>query len=215
MKQNKWEYGGVYRQYNMDGVISLPKDSQVKVCDITKELPEFMLKADTLFIDPPCSTGNLRTFHTKSDQILEYDFQHFINKLFECIDIIAPKYLFLEVFKSNKLDFLKIVESKFKNVVVYDSFYYNNRKNKCYIIQATNEELNKYYENLNDIDEEKAIKWICQNHQYDCIGDLCMGRGLVGKYAYLNGKSFVGTELNKKRLAVLIDFINQHERDGT
>jgi hypothetical protein len=39
-----------------------------------------------------------------------------------------------------------------------------------------------------------------------------MGMGLVGKYAYLAGKSFVGTELNKKRLAVLVDFIAKREK---
>ena len=39
------------------------------------------------------------------------------------------------------------------------------------------------------------------------IGDLCMGRGLVGVNAYKNGKRFVGTELNHKRLAVLLERI--------
>ena len=34
-----------------------------------------------------------------------------------------------------------------------------------------------------------------------------MGRGLVGVNAYKNGKRFVGTELNHKRLAVLLERI--------
>jgi hypothetical protein len=41
-----------------------------------------------------------------------------------------------------------------------------------------------------------------------------MGRGLVGKYAYLNKKSFAGTELNPKRLAVLVDFIKKQTNNG-
>ena len=36
-----------------------------------------------------------------------------------------------------------------------------------------------------------------------------MGRGLVGYNSFINNKPFVGTELNKKRLAVLIDRIKK------
>ena len=36
-----------------------------------------------------------------------------------------------------------------------------------------------------------------------------MGRGLVGKYSAMNDKKFVGTELNKKRLAVLVDYMKE------
>ena len=53
-----------------------------------------------------------------------------------------------------------------------------------------------------------AIMWVCKNEEYDCMGDLCIGQGLVGVNAYKNGKRFVGTELNHKRLAVLLDRIS-------
>jgi hypothetical protein len=214
MSQSKWEYGGVYHQYNMQDVIDLPNNSKLKVCDLTKEMPDFMLQADTLFIDPPCSLGNLKTFHTKADRKLEYTFDAFTKALFERIEQINPKHLFIEVFKSNKDAFLEIVKAKYKSVSVYESFYYNKKQNKCFILHATNETENQYYEALQNIDEEKAIKWICENHKFDCIGDLCMGRGLVGKYAYLNKKSFAGTELNPKRLAVLVDFIKKQTNNG-
>lgn len=59
------------------------------------------------------------------------------------------------------------------------------------------------------MDEEDVIAWICENVDFNCIGDLCMGRGLVGKHAFNNNKPFVGTELNKKRLAVLVDYITK------
>ena len=42
---------------------------------------------------------------------------------------------------------------------------------------------------LDYLDEEDIIKWICENENYDIIGDLCMGRGLVGWYAYQAGKN--------------------------
>lgn len=207
---NKWEYGGVYHQYNMDGTINLPNDSKVKVCDLTIEMPDFMKEADTLFIDPPCSQGNLTTFYTKADMSVNNGFENFYKLLFQRIGEINPKHLYLEVFASNYDKFLSECKLRFTNVIVYKSFYYNNIKNNCWILHCSNVGI-AYNNNLENIDEEKIIKHICQSTEYDCIGDLCMGRGLVGKYAYLASKKFVGTELNKKRLAILIDFINKKE----
>ena len=58
---------------------------------------------------------------------------------------------------------------------------------------------------LDRVDEEDIIQWVCANENYECIADLCMGRGLVAVNAAKNKKSFVGTELNPKRLAVTLE----------
>ena len=199
---------GFYDKYNMTEIIKLPNKSKVKVCDLILEMPEFMKEADILFIDPPCSQGNLTSFYTKADQQNLNEYIIFYKSLFKRIDEIKPKILFLEVFKNNLFSFLEECRQRYKYIIYYNSLYYNNKKNKCWIIQATNEKL--YYSELENLDEEKIIKWICENIDFDCIGDLCMGKGLVGKYAYLNNKKFVGIELNKKRLAILVDFIRNN-----
>lgn len=202
---NKWEYKGFYKKYNMRGIIDLPNNSKIKVCDLILEMPDFMKEADIIFCDPPCNQGNLTSFYTKANQQNLNEYKDFYNALFKRIDEINPRLLFLEVFKNNIDLFLKECEKRYLYVNYYNSMYYNNKKNKCWIIQATNEKI--YYPELENLDEEKTIKWICKNINFTCIGDLCMGKGLVGKYAYLNNKKFVGIELNKKRLALLIDFI--------
>jgi hypothetical protein len=184
----------------------------VKVCDLINKMPNFMKRANILFIDPPCSQGNMTSFYTKADKINNNKYELFYKSLFKRIDEIKPDLLFLEVFKSNKDIFFQKCKDIYKYIFVYDSFYYNNKKNKCWIIQASNK-INKKYD-INNIDEEKVIKWICKNIKYNCIGDLCMGTGLVGKYSYLNKKSFVGIELNKKRLAILVDFIYNKEKQN-
>ncbi|MFB9121007.1 hypothetical protein ACFFUE_07370 [Bergeyella porcorum] len=209
---SNWEYKGVYKKYNMEGIISLPNDSKLQVCDLIDTMPDFMKEADTLFIDPPCNQGNLTSFYTKNDSEKTRDFTTFYNKLFERIDEIAPKHLFFEIFASNYDLFLSECKKRYQNIIIYESFYYNKKSNKCWIFHCSNEPIHKN-EAMNNIDEEKAIKYICENHSYNCIGDLCMGTGLVAKYAYLNGKKFVGTELNKKRLALVVDFINQKEQN--
>jgi methylase of polypeptide subunit release factors len=63
------------------------------------------------------------------------------------------------------------------------------------------------------MDEEDIITWICEHEDYSCIGDLCIGRGLVGVHATKNGKKFVGTELNHKRLSVLLENLAKSGRD--
>ena len=208
MANNNWEYGGVYKNHDMEGVIELPNNSKVKVCDWIKELPEFMKQADTLFIDPPWNQGNVNTFYTKAD--LEWqnlNFTQFTAELFKRIDEILPQFLFIEMGKEFLGDYLVECKKRYKYVTFYNSTYYKKKENKCYVIHGTNNHKHRRYKELEDMDEENIIAWLCQHHNYDCIGDLCMGRGLVGKGAFRNGKSFVGTELNKKRLAVLVDFI--------
>lgn len=208
-----WEYGGIYHEYDMEGTIHLPNDSKVQVCDWIEFMPEFMKEADTLFVDPPWNMGNVNTFYYKADKehLSGFDFLRFSEYLFLRIDQIGPKYLFLEMGKQFLAYYLTECQKRYKYVTFYNSSYYHKKDNKCYVIHATNDSKHKRYKELEDMDEEDIIAWLTKNHQYDCIGDLCMGRGLVGKGAFLNGKKFVGTELNKKRLAVLVDFIEKQK----
>ena len=208
---SNWEYKGIYKKYNMEGIIEMPNNSKLQVCDLTVEMPEFMKQADTLFIDPPCSMGNLRTFYTKSDIECNQEFKAFFNSLFQRIDEIAPKYLFLELFKISRNLFIEECKKRYTSVVEYNATYYHSKKNTCYVIHCTNEKENTNYPELEGKDEEDIIKWICKNHNYSCIGDLCMGTGLVAKYAFDNKKQFVGTELNKKRLALVVDYIQNNQ----
>lgn len=202
-----WNYNDFYKKYNMDGVIEIGTGI-VKVHDIFDPLPSFMTKADVIFCDPPCSLSNINSFYTKADiNEKKNEYNSFVKRFFEHISIIKPKIVFLEVFKSNKETFIIETKKIFKNIKIYNSTYYHKKECKCYIIVASNDDVIDYpFENL---DEQEIIKYICQKTEYNCIGDLCMGKGLVGFYANEAKKKFVGTELNKKRLAVLIERINK------
>lgn len=208
-----WDYGGLHRVHDMTGEIALPNNSRVAVCDWTQgELPAFMREADTLFVDPPWNLGNVNTFYTKADKAhVAFDFLEFSRRLWERIDEIAPKFLFLEMGKEYLGWYLERARERFKYVTFYNSTYYRKAANKCYVVHATDDHRCRRYAELEDLDEASIIEWLCRNHKYQCIGDLCMGMGLVGKHAYLAGRRFVGTELNPKRLAVLVDFIQKEE----
>lgn len=206
-----WEYKGIYKEYDMDGIIDLPYGSKVKACDWLLEMPEFMKEADTLFIDPPWNKGNANSFYTKANKKhVVFDFVKFSKSLLSRIDEVSPKTLFIEMGKEYLSWYIEECKRRYKYITFYNSMYYKKKGNKCYVIHATNNHATRRYRELEDLDESEIIGWICTNHQYHCIGDLCMGRGLVGKYAFLNNKKFVGIELNKKRLAILVDFIRNN-----
>ncbi len=211
-----WSYGGAYLRHNMNGIIELPNASKVMACDWTLTLPEFMKEADTLFIDPPWNLGNVKSFYTKAEQPYHgMAFLDFMTVLWQRIDAIAPTTLFLEMGKQHLAQCLISAEARYPYVTFYNSTYFKKSENKCYVIHATQDRKHKRYRILEDLDEADIIAWICQHHAYRCIGDLCMGRGLVGRHAFLSGQSFVGIELNQKRLAVLVEFIASHSLKRT
>lgn len=201
-----FDYRGFYKKYDMNGEIHIGTGI-VKVHDIFDELPIFMKGADCLFVDPPCSEGNMKSFYTKSGKEKRNNINLFNGRLFELIDEINPKHLFIETFAANNETIFNRLSERYI-VKEFPSYYYGNKKNNCFIFYATVEE-NEF--ELPYLDEEKIIEFICQNLDFETIGDLCMGKGLVGFYANKHNKKFAGTELNEKRLACLIEHINQNK----
>ena len=208
---SKWEYGEAYKDYPVDSNgYEFSCGSKIAVHNIFDPLPEFTKQADLVFVDPPWNLGNLNTFYTKADRDdRQSDFERFYTRLFECIREIDPHTCYVEVGKEYLAEFIIEMKKRFKCVTFYNSTYYRRKDNMCYVIRGS---YKRKKLPLDYVDEEKIIEWICANEEYDCIGDLCMGRGLVGWYANRHGKRFVGTELNHKRLSVLIKRIEEGKR---
>ena len=206
----KWEYGGSYLNYPIKPAVPYIIDKNIIMAsDLIDELPDFMKKADILFIDPPWNLRNLNTFYMKARLMPKVEsYEEFYEILFKRIGEIKANLCFLEIGKEYLADFIKEMKKLYKHVTFYNSTYYNNSKNLCYIVQGSEKRLNL---KLDGMDEEKIIEFICKNLQYECIGDMCMGRGLVGFNSYLNNKNFVGIELNHKRLSVLLENISKRK----
>lgn len=207
---SKWEYGEAYKRHPVspDETICFADGSKVKVHDIFYRLPEFMAQADLVFVDPPWNLGNLNTFYTKAELDERHDsFKAFYERLFYCIgNFIYPRTCYVEVGKQHLADFIMEMRRIYKHVTFYNSTYYHNKKNLCYVVRGSHKRKTLP---LDYMDEEDIISWICANEDYDCIGDPCMGLGLVGRYAYENNRRFVGTELNHKRLSVLVEELSE------
>ncbi|MDD5486374.1 MAG: hypothetical protein PHW65_02315 [Dehalococcoidales bacterium] len=202
---SKWNYGDAYLRHPIgEGQMAVFEDgSMLKVHDIFDPLPEFMLAADLVFVDPPWNRGNLNTFYTKAGRTdYQSSFALFYRRLFECIAEIRPHTCYVEVGKEYLGEFLLEMKQFYKAVTFYNSTYYHRKENMCYVVRGGQKRKKLH---LDYMDEEGVIAWVCENEDYNCIGDLCMGRGLVGINAYKNGKRFVGTELNHRRLSVLLE----------
>lgn len=194
----KFDYGKAYEDYPVDDY-TFPDGSRLKVHNVFDQTPDFMKESDLLFVDPPWNKGNLRSFYTKNEDILEDSYEDFYHRIFEVIREIDPKTAYIEIGKEYLADFIIEMRKLFKYVTFYNSSYYHSGKNYCYVIRGSR----KFRApKLDGMDEEDIIRWICENEDYQVIADPCMGQGLVAFYSSKAGKRFVGTEMNPKRLAV-------------
>lgn len=198
-----WNYGDAYKRHPCEkGTVVFADGSRVKCHDIMRPLPRFMYDADLIFTDSPWNTGNLRSFYTKAAIPPKTDFPAFMARLFRCVGDISSKTCYLEIGKDFLADYVTRMRRIYPYVAMYNSSYYHRPDNFCYIVRGSKAAKKPRLDNM---DEEDIIAWVCAHEDFTCVGDLCMGRGLVGAYANQNGKRFVGTELNHRRLSVLIE----------
>ena len=200
---SKWLYGDAWESFPIrEGEVwGLPDSgSRVAVHNIYDPLPAFMRQADLVFVDPPWNLGNLNTFYTKAGrQDYRPAFAEFADVLFQRIGEIGPRTCYIEIGRQGVADFVRRLGQLYPVVQQWAVTYY--RKHPTWIIRG-GAGLGPL--DLHGIDEADAIYNIAQHETSTCIGDLCMGRGLVGLAAYRAGKPFVGTELNQRRLACLL-----------
>lgn len=93
------------------------------------------------------------------------------------------------------------LRKQFKYVTFYNNTYFHNKKNKCYLIRASNKAKKP---DLDWMDEEDAIYKLTEWEDYKCLCDFVLGRGLMAKAAHKAGNPFVGGEMNHKRLSCVL-----------
>ena len=201
----KWRYGDAWEQFPIEAgeVWGLPDGSRVAVHDIFDPLPAFMGAADLLFVDPPWNQGNLTAFYTKAYRDDYQDWSDFEAVLFQRIRDADPMTCYLEIGNQNVDAWYARLGTLFRHLQRWPVVYY--RKHPTNILRGSREAPIDH--DFAGLDEAQAIKRIAQIEEYHVFGDLCMGQGLVGVAAYEAGKPFVGTELNKRRLANLMQKI--------
>lgn len=196
----RWRYGNAWEKFPIrPGEVWKAGTGKVAVGDLFQELPGIVSEADLLFIDPPWTTGNLRSFYTKAEKDERPTFEAFAQALFHQIDVIRPHTCFIEMGRERVDEIFERLPFPIKQR--WPVTYY--KKHPCWLLRGSTraETLVDY----TGMDEEDCIHRLAHVEVYQTIGDICMGRGLVGVAAFQRGRSFVGTELNERRLACLLE----------
>lgn len=198
----EWKYGDAWEGFPIQaGEIWGTELGRVAVHNLFEPLPEFMLDADLIFIDPPWNLGNLNTFYTKAGRSdYQSKFEDFADAVFQRIKDIDPRTCFVEIGNQNAEDWKHRLAAQFPIAQAWPVTYY--RKHPCWILRGSHVSPTRF--DYSGMDEAKVIQHVGAHEDYQVIGDFCMGRGLVGLAAHDSGNRFVGTELNPRRLACLL-----------
>lgn len=197
-----WKYGDSWERFPIQSgqIWGLENGSRVAVHNIFDPLPPWM-RADLIFVDPPWNQGNLNSFYTKAGRSDYQNFNSFSGILFQRLAEIGAQTVYIEIGNHAVAAWMERLGAMFSHVQHWPVLYY--RKHPTNILRGSRTSPISY--DFTGIDEAKCIQIVAEIEQYKMIADPCMGRGLVGLAAYKAGKPFVGTELNKRRLACLLD----------
>lgn len=198
----KWKYGDAWEYFPIEPgqVWGLPDGSRVAVHDIFEPLPEFMLFADLVFVDPPWNQGNINAFYTKAGRGDYQEFNNFVDVLFLRLSEINAATTYIEIGRQYVGSLYKRLGGQYRYLQRWQVVYY--RKYPTWLIRGSH--VGEIAYDFTGIDEARCIQIIAEIETYRVMGDPCMGQGLVGLAAHRVGKPFVGTELNKRRLANLL-----------
>jgi hypothetical protein len=203
----EWKYGNAWDLFPIkEGEIwGIPGRAMVAVHNLFEPLPAWV-RPDLLFVDPPWNLGNVNSFYTKAGREDYLDtFSQFTDAFFGRVTEINPQTVYIEIGKQNVENYFDRLAELYPKLQRWSVLYY--RKHPTWIIRGSK------YDNIgfdfSGMDEADCISKIALIENYRTMGDICMGRGLVGLAAYKAGKPFVGTELNKRRLACLLQALSK------
>lgn len=205
----KFFYGDSWEKYPIEeGEIWAEKasGSKVSVCDITKGLPDYMFDADMIYCDPPWSLGNANSFITKAGKTEHiHAFSDFYACLFSYILNVKAKSCYVEIGKQYRTVFEREMRQIYPSVLMWEITYY--KKNPCFLIRGGRHACHGV--DFDGRDDAETPHIAISMEGPESVSDPCTGQGLTAIAAYKLGKRFLGTELNKRRLAVAIDKANR------
>jgi predicted RNA methylase len=209
----EWTYGDSWEKFPInENEVWKAGNHLLTVRDLTNltNLDFFGIKEfDMSYIDPPWNTGNINSFYTKAGLEERKQFNSFIIKLIDLIKVCSPEVNYMEMGKQNKDFVINEIENAGGKVTnEWKITYY--KKFPCFLIRYTFSDLPGIDLNLTGIDDDDTPMIVMQAEKnISNVIDLCTGRGLTGRTAQKLGISFYGNELNKRRLACLIDYYSQ------
>lgn len=212
--KKQWLYGDSWEKFPInDDEVGQAGKNIVAVRDLTKtDHLEFFgqQQFDMSYVDPPWNTGNINSFYTKAGFAERREFDVFIIQLLKLVKRYSPRVNYLEMGSQN-LEYVRTAISHLGGNIsnVWNIKYY--KKHPCHLIRYGFIENGRIDFDFTGLDDDFTPMFAIQHEEnINTVLDLCTGRGLTGRTAFSLGKTFFGTELNKRRLACLLEFYNQN-----
>ena len=210
---SKWDYGKSWEKFPIEYNQIWGAGYNKVLCSslnssTSQKFIESVTPVDLVYTDPPWNTSLLKGFRTKAG--LDSD-RHQINPFLQHLVVLAKrlkaKTYYLEIGKQ-KLNYLKEVIEKTGATItdIWDATYY--KKNLMYIIRYQYDNITPSPVDLTGMDDEDTPRIVIENEKPQTVFDFCTGRGLTGKSSYDVAK-FYGIELNKRRLANLLEWYHK------
>ena len=207
----KWKYGDSWEKFSINEFeIWSAGENKMLCADIAKVTEEDMSvllydqKVDMVYVDPPWNQSNISSFRTKAGIKERQDFETFINilllKIFRHCRLVG----YIETGKQNISMLMDKLKTYTNEILEYDVTYYGNKPSKIIRFKIGRALLKDV--NLNGFDDEDTPYVAMRNEMPTSVIDFCMGRGLTARTAFSLGIQCFGIELNKRRLANVLEF---------
>ncbi|MHA1395273.1 MAG: hypothetical protein ACTSRZ_17350 [Promethearchaeota archaeon] len=202
----EWRYGNSWEKYPIEiGQLwhEIKTNSYISIGDIRNDLPSFLRNADMIYCDPPWSKGNANSFITKANlnSYIE-NFDEFYMEFFKKIKEINCSICYLEIGKQNVKIFYDELSKIYSCINCWRITYY--KKNPCFLLRGGHSQC---YYNYSEMDEKYIPEMAIKIENPRGVIDMCVGQGLTAVAAFKRGIPFYGMDINKRRLAVLIEKI--------
>lgn len=208
----KYLYGNSWEKYPVvDRSVWCDSKTNSKIINcnfLLEKIPSELLSGvDLIYVDPPWQLNNYNCFITKAEKTnYIMDFNVFVNSLFSLILNVSPEVVFIEIGKKHLYDFLRSLNgiNVYTYIDVWKITYY--KKHPCYLIRGSKSKSNSF--DYSGKDDAYTPELVIKNENPKYVFDPCTGQGLTAVAAMRNQVRFLGTDLNKRRLAVAIDRCN-------
>lgn len=210
----KWRYGESWEKFPIEwGEIWVAGCNRIACGNgFDKELTKRLLndiKVDMTYVDPPWNLGNINSFNTKAEFPHIDDFADFLLNLVSNIEHNTDGSIYIEMGKQNINLLRKICKThQIKEIDVYNILYY--KKNPCHLYYGVNTHSHIVStDKLNDLDDTITPERAILRENPRTIFDPCIGRGLTGRIAHKHNIVCYGIELNKRRVANLLEYYSK------
>lgn len=211
-----WTYGGHHKQWPIEpGEVWGDAGHRLGCLDWVRNDPAAVIQEPTsmAYVDPPWNTGNINSFRTKAKVEGKDQFESFFTRLLELLAWWSPRICYCEMGAQHLRWCLSRIASHGASVDATWKITYYHRL-PCYLIRFgwtvghrwVRDAVTPDFDGMDDEDTpRKAIEVEMESGGVASVLDLCTGQGATLRAALACGARFVGTELNKHRLACALD----------